>query len=125
MAISSSEYKKKKRVLFTLPSGAVFELRPMARSLYFKLQPDLVVLDELGKQPDTTTITEAQTKAISKVYDEILTFCVTLPKVVVTASNPDELEINDIVSEDQTAIVNKAFDMTGLSAEKVEERKNL
>jgi hypothetical protein len=122
-ASQASEYLKLSRKLLTVPSGAIFEIRKMPRSIFFQVSSYIDAIKDM-KIDNIAAISDEQQKAFTQMYNTVLTSCITNPKVVMDVINTEQLSIDDIGFEDQAALINGVFALSGMTAKDDEERKN-
>ncbi len=114
-AFSASAYKKQTAELVTLPSGAEFLLRKVSlqtylrngrlpEALFQKIFDKWKIIDNLAEDSLGTEIAKDLSEdEVSKMLlfqaDVVKSVCVE-PKLVVDATNDDELDPNDLTEED-------------------------
>jgi hypothetical protein len=105
-----------------LPSQHIFEIRKLTRNLLFELGD---VTKDIKDVKTDVPLTQDQIISFAKLYDKVLSVCVVQPKIVVSNPKEGELSVEDLDVSDQTFLVTKIFEFSGLTAEAEQERKNL
>jgi len=117
--LSAKEYREKTRKIVKTPSGFEFTIKKLP----------LKTVTELFEIFGTTEITDVMImsdpevrKSLAMAVEKVLTAGVVKPKIVLHATNEDELSIEELEASDGLHLFRCILEFSGLSEEKAKER---
>ncbi len=125
-ATTASNYKSKNSKDVLLPSGATFVIRKIPKSIIFRVLELLDKVKEVKEDTDPKELTPEQLKVYDDLYNLLIPACVIEPTVakIDAKAGPDELTMDDLLSEDTKALVDAIFRHSQATAQDEESRKN-
>lgn len=92
----------------------------MPRSIFFELGSTINKIQDVKPRQK---LTQDQIQAFDQLYDKVIIACVTQPTVVKGKVKKGQLSIDDVEAADQTFLVTKIFEFSGLTEKADELRK--
>ena len=122
---SASEYRKGKRTVVELPSGATFEIRKLSPLAFGELL-NFIEVREGATEEETTAKVRGE---IVNIMKTIIPQCIVTPKIVFDANMTEKemdkkniIDFADLDLNDVFVLLDAVYEFSGLTEEAAEER---